>query len=468
MKWTFEQVIQATGAQPLKVVESEFTGVATDSRPTLSGELFVALKGERFDAHDFLDQAYLHGAKGLLVQHVSPETKQLAENITVFVVPDTLKAFHALAKSYHRRTGFKIVGITGSNGKTTCKEFTRTLLQPSFRVHASHGSFNNHFGVPMTILQTPPETEILVQEMGMNHSGEIADLVKIAEPEIVLVTMVGRAHIGELGSQKAVAEAKEEIYIGAPEAVGIFNLDNQFTIAMHERSLQKKRPRNLTFSAYNEKTDVHLRAHRVFVDRLEIAGRIGQTQGTATVPVVGRQNLPNVMAAACVGLALGIPEAKIWEQIPQMHTIWGRGQLIAHPVGAQIVFDGYNANPDSTAALLRTMMEIEVSGRKIAILGEMLELGEFSEMAHQEIGEITGGTIFNAVWFIGPSSAEIEKGLKKARFSGEFFHSEQVDPQMAAYFNQRIQAGDVVVIKGSRGMHLEKVLECWKIPAPKP
>jgi UDP-N-acetylmuramoyl-tripeptide--D-alanyl-D-alanine ligase len=239
-------------------------------------------------------------------------------------------------------------------------------------------------------------------------------------------------------------------------------------MAMYETSQKDGRSKSFTFSSYNEKTDVNLRSHRVFIDHLEVAGRIGSTTGAVSVPVVGRQNLPNVMGAACIGLALGMSEAAIWESLPHLQTIWGRGQLIHHPAGAQIVFDGYNSNPDSAAALLRTMMEIEVSGRKIAILGEMLELGDFSESAHQELGEIAGGTIFNAVWFIGPSAGEFEKGLKRARFTGEFFHSPNVDPSMASYFNQRVQQGDVVVIKGSRGVHLEKILEIWKISSPKP
>lgn len=463
MKWSTQELLQATQARNLSSKDVTFEGVATDSRKNLEGQLFVALKGARTDGHQYLQQAVRQGAAGLLVHEMNSETESLAKNVPVFIVSDTLLALQAMARFYRRKCNFKVVGITGSNGKTTTKEFTKTLLDKSFRVYASEGSFNNHWGVPLTLLNAPVDTQVVVQEMGMNHSGELTELAQICEPDIVVVTMVGRAHIGELGSQEAVAKAKQEIYKASPQAIGIFNMDNEHTIQMFEDEVRAGRKTMFTFSSYRPNVNVSLRAHRVWLNRIAIAGTIGKTESESEVPVMGRQNVVNIMAAASVALALGVPELDIWKRLSELKTIWGRGQIFEHKSGAQIVFDGYNANPESAILLIKNMMEIEVPGHKIAVLGDMLELGSFARKAHQELGEACGASGFHTFWFIGQHGIDFEKGLQNAKFGGEYFSSPQFDSGLAAYLHHRLQSGDVAVIKGSRGMKLERVLESWEI-----
>lgn len=469
MSWTLEQIVAATNGKVLSTVTQQFNGVGTDTRDDLSGQLFIALRGHNFDAHQFVEQALLKGAVGLLVHTESEATKKLSGKMTIVLVPDTLKALQGMAQAYRQRIGFKVIGISGSNGKTTTKEFSRDILKQKFRVHASHGSFNNQWGVPLTILSAPADTEIVIQEMGMSHLGELAALSKIAEPNVVVVTTVGRAHIGELGSQEAIAKAKEELYACNPWAIGVFNLDNEFTIPMYDRSKTAGRNKMFTFSAFRDgEVDVSMRANHVWLSEVEIIGRINKVDSKCKVSVSGRHNVINLMAASCVGLALGLTPEEIWQALPNLKTTWGRGQLLTHPVGTTIIFDGYNANPDSSSVMLRNMMEVEASGRKFAILGEMLELGSQSGALHQELGEIAGGANLNEIWFIGEHAKDFEKGLAKTRFAGRFHKSEKFDEGLAKYFQHKMQKNDVVVIKGSRGAKMEQVLANWGMNVPKP
>jgi UDP-N-acetylmuramoyl-tripeptide--D-alanyl-D-alanine ligase len=298
----------------------------------------------------------------------------------------------------------------------------------------------------------------------MNHAGEITVLAKIAKPDLVLVTMVGSAHIGELGSAAAVAAAKEELYQAAPNAMAIFNIDNQWTRAMWERDKARDRPRVLTFSAFDKEADVHLRADRIGLDHLNIVGKIVSEGPGVSVPVGGRQNVNNIMAATAIALALDMPPAQIWQQLANLKTTWGRGQLLKHSCGAQIIFDGYNANPESVTALLRGLLEIDGAGHRIAILGDMLELGPHAGRAHETIGEIAGNVQLHTIWYIGQHAKEFQAGLTKARFAGEFMHSPKMDQGLATYVSKKLSSSDLVVIKGSRGMKMEQILTSWGIP----
>ncbi len=466
MKWTRDEIIKATGAKLLSSAGEQFDGISTDSRQNLNQTLFVALKGDAFDAHEFLEQALEQGAAGILIHDQKKLNPDLLKRATVFLVDDTLTALGDLAHFYRKKCKFKVIGITGSNGKTTTKEFAREILGSSFKVHASRGSFNNHWGVPLTLLSAPEDSEIVIQEMGMNHVGELKNLARIAEPDVVLVTMVGRAHIGELGSQKIVAQAKEEIYLACPNAQAIYNLDNEWTLDMFSR--KGSRPRVITFSCFNDKADVMLRATHIHLDSLKVVGRIKDFAVEADIMVSGRQHLTNIMAAIAIGLACEMKPDAIAKQLFGLKTIWGRGQILNHTSGAKVLFDGYNSNPDSCSALLRSLLEIEVSGQKIAILGEMLELGEFASAAHHDLGELAAGVGFSQIWFIGPHAADFEKGLIAAKSKSELFSSPQFEDSIASQIAKNLKPNDIVVIKGSRGVKMEKVLESWKISAPKP
>jgi UDP-N-acetylmuramoyl-tripeptide--D-alanyl-D-alanine ligase len=463
MSWamTTDEIAEATGAVvrgPLRTVQ----GVGTDSRSDLAKKLFVALKGDRFDAHDFLNKAIDQGATAVLVHEDRPEFQDLSKRATILLVPDTLVALQQLATFWRRKNAYLVVAITGSNGKTSSKEFAYQLVRNFRPTFASAGSLNNHWGVPISILSAQPSDQVLLLEMGMNHLGEIDLLAKIAEPNIAVVTMVGTSHIGEVGSQESIAKAKEELYLAAPNALAIFNLDNNWTNRMYERTITDGRTRVLTFGSHNSRCNVALRAERMTVKGLEVVGHIGSVVGQCKVKVFGRQNIVNLMVAASIGLALGMAPELIWQNLSGISSsAWGRNQWLELRNGASVLFDAYNANPDSMTAMLKNIYEIEVNGRLILILGEMLELGSVSESAHFELGELVGKVNPSVVWFIGEHHADFARGLNQTNYRGFEYLSPTFDQKISQTIKDTLSGQDVIAVKASRGIKLETVLEHW-------
>jgi UDP-N-acetylmuramoyl-tripeptide--D-alanyl-D-alanine ligase len=453
----------ATGGRILSPQPAEFHGVGTDTRQSLDGKLFIPLKGEQFDAHDFVAKAVEQGAAAILVHHWREEWKPLLARAAFVRVDDTLQALQAFATHWRRQHGFQVIGITGSNGKTSTKEFTYALVKDSLPASASKGSYNNHWGVPLSILAAGPEHRLLILEMGMNKPGEITRLCQIAEPQVVAVTMVGRGHIGELGGVEGIARAKEEIYLAAPGAVHVFNMDNEWTLRMQARSKAKQ----IRFSSVRTDVEVNLRARRVSWDGLDLTGEIGGVAGQALARVLGRHNTVNLMAAASLALAVGVKPDAIWRRLGAIHdSSWGRNQILQLKNGARILFDAYNANPDSMTALMKNLCEMDVEGKKYLVAGDMKELGAFSETSHEEIGERAGSVGFEKIWYIGRYSDDFERGLKKTGAGPRFVASPGIDAGIAKSFFEDLKAGDLVAVKGSRGMQLEKVVESWPLTAP--
>lgn len=457
-----DEVLAATKGACLQSHKREFSGVGTDSRQELNGQLFFALLGEKFDAHEFVKQAADNGAAGVVVHCSTPAIEALKSILTVILVKDTLKALQDLAYHWRVKNKFKVVGITGSNGKTTTKEFTHTIVARHFRTSASKGSFNNHWGVPLSLLNAAPDTQVVVQEMGMNHSGELTRLVQIAVPDIVVVTMVGQSHIGELGSKEKIAQAKEEIYLGSKDAIKIFNLDNEWTINMYERA-KKTHPKDkiITFSAFRS-ADVSLRVTKMNDFRLQINGQIKGVTGEAQVQVIGRHNVVNLMASAAIGVALNIKPEDLWQDLGFCQGTWGRNQLVHLQNGAHVLFDGYNANPESMAALLKNLWELEVVGKKIVILGEMFELGKGAAQAHRELAELVARSNIDLVWFFGEHARDFEAGLKAENFAKTYYISNTYEEKLAQQIGSMIHPSDIAVIKGSRAMRMEQVLQQWQ------
>ncbi|MEQ1664863.1 MAG: UDP-N-acetylmuramoyl-tripeptide--D-alanyl-D-alanine ligase, partial [Bdellovibrionales bacterium] len=394
----------------------------------------------------------------------------------------------------------KVFAITGSNGKTSTKEFLATILAESFKVHYSKGSFNNHWGVPFSILAASKSDEVLILEMGMNHAGEISKLVEIAIPDVVLCTMVGRAHIGNFGGKQAeIAKAKEEIYLSSPNAISIFNLDDAYTRKMFvhfkKRNMRSSK-KILTFSKSKSQKicDVQLHVSSASFKGLIIEGQIGKTKKKVLVPVIGEHNVVNLMAASAMALAAKMPVSKIWKGLSKCQSEWGRNQLVQLDGGTQILFDAYNANPDSMSAMIQNIKKIQKApkkmgrdkmssdkmGRVFLVLGEMLELGDQTKKSHQELGEQVGALNCSAVWFMGESQKEFEKGFyaaqkpsgkKSARqlwaksginkINNNLIISSGYEESLAIRMRSMLNPQDVVIMKGSRGMKLEKVLLCW-------
>lgn len=460
---TITELAQAVGGQVMSAPHADFCKVGTDSRRDLSGKLFVPLKGDAFDGHNFVTKSIEAGARAVMVSEWRNEWDAFKNKVSFVKVADTLLGLQALGLHWRRKHNFKVLAITGSNGKTSTKEFLFTLLKRHLSVHASKGSFNNHWGVPLSILDAGPEHTHLILEMGMNHAGEIRRLCEISQPDVVACTMVGRAHIGELGSQEAVAAAKEEVYVSCPQATHIFNLDNEWTMRMQTTS----RARQIIFSSFKPTADVFLRAQRMDWDGLDLVGSIGGNEGRAVAKVLGRHNVVNLMCAASLALAADLTPSQVWEGLATIQDqAWGRNQIVALQNGARVLFDAYNANPDSVQALIKNIFEMEITGRRFLVLGDMRELGTFGVAAHEEIGERAAAIPFEAVYFVGEFAAAFKSGFEKVRKNIPFFSSAKVDAALSHKMLSMLEPGDLIAIKGSRGMQLEHVLDGWPLTTP--
>ena len=306
--------------------EITFNGLTKDTREqNLKGKLYVAIKGQNFDGHDYVQEALNKGCSGALVQKdVSCER---TENQFLVSVSDTLSALQRFAESWRLTMPAKIIALTGSNGKTTTKDFIKTLLESQFKGLATEGNLNNHIGVPLTLARLKPSHQFGVIEMGMNHKGEIRDLVQIAHPDFALVTNVGKAHLEGLKELKHVAAAKREIYQYSDNATCIYNLDNKWTLEAFEKHSGKTQP--VSFSAKNSSADVSFKETAMTLGEIQFEGRIGTVSGHARVKIFGRHHLENLMAASATALAFGMRPEDIWKTLPNcgQTSAWGRGRF---------------------------------------------------------------------------------------------------------------------------------------------
>ena len=457
------------------LTDSVFHGVGTDTRVDLSGLLFFALVGDAHDAHDYISAAIAKNAAGFVIHRPLTEAEVAACEIraaatgmpiVAIVVKDTLVALQQLSKHWRHKCRAMILGITGTNGKTSTKEFTAALLSTRFKVQWSKGSFNNHWGVPISLLSIQPDHDVAVIEMGMNHPGELKLLSKLVDADAVVCTMVGRGHLEGVGSIEGAALAKSEIYEYAPRnATFIFNLDNEHTNAMMSRFAVDGR-RVVTFSESREGAGagvVSFRVKSMTADSLEIEGDIKGVAGSARVPVFGRHNVTNLMAAASLALVAGMSPQEIWTALPQCRSAWGRNQWVQLKSGARVLFDGYNANPESMAAAIENSHLVLESGsfkRGIAVLGEMRELGAHAATLHEEMGRQLRSAGFQEIIFVGPSHRSVERGLKSEDAKSPVgIFSSSYEEKIAEALRKKLAPGDYVLIKGSRGMSLEIFLE---------
>lgn len=455
---SLDQIQQAVNGKILSQFEQSFKSVGTDSRKDLTGQLFIALKGDAFDAHEFLLQAQKKGAAALLISHLPDSQKEILKHTTVIQVDDTLKALQNLGHWVRKQMPAKILALTGSNGKTSTKEFTAQILSGFKNVHYSQGSFNNHWGVPFSLLDLEKNHEVAVIEMGMNHKGEITELVKIAEPDVVVCTMVGRAHIEFFGTQDKIAEAKQEIYLhSSAQSTAIFNLDNPYTKKMWEIEKQKNPKRPVLVFSETEKADVQLKLASVSFEGLQLKGQIAGVSGDVFVPIFGKHNVTNLLAAASLAMAAGLKPEQIWLGLKNCQSHWGRNQKVKLKSDAIALFDAYNANPDSMEALLENVKVISAP-RKIGVFGQMRELGNLSQAFHEKLGQQVGLSGFKKVFFYGEDVESFKKGLVASGFNGPAFLERDFHESLAAQLSSDIQKNDFLVFKASRGLKLERML----------
>src|SRR5215475_9963906 len=423
--------------------------VGTDSRTIKPGELFVALRGENFEGHDFVEVSAKSGATGALVD--LKWAGNVSNNFALLRASDTLQAYQALATNYRRSLALKVLAITGSNGKTSTKDFAASVLARRFRVTKTEGNFNNHVGLPRTILEATSEDEIAVWEIGMNHPGEIAALSKIAAPDAAIITNIGVAHIEFMGSREAIATEKGAL-AEAVEAQGtvILNADDPFSEEIAARTRAKVIFAGITGGG------VRAIEIRQSADGSEFTIVEGAHRCRAQLPVAGSHMVQNALLAIAAGRAFGLSIEECAAGLSAAPLTKARLQ-IKEIGGVQFLDDSYNANPDSMKAALRTLLELDAAGKRIAVLGEMRELGAESERGHRDVGEAAATFGVDQLITIGDAAELIARGARSAglaKVSSVRSTGEAVD-----LLGQIAESGDLVLIKGSRAARTEEVIE---------
>ena len=451
----FDQIYNALNSEKsldpkiVKPTLRDIKGFSTDTREDLTNKTFFAIKGDTFDGSDFLLDAIKKDASLL----VCPKTKtpNTIDDVGIIAVEDTIKAYQVLASYVVELYKPKIVGITGSNGKSTSKAMLHTIVKKSFNCEVSEKSFNNHIGVPHTLLKTGKNTEVVIVEMGTNRKGDIENLVQIAKPEITVVTNVSNSHLKGLGSISGVAKEKEQIYKTAK--VGIFNLDNEWTKKMYNSFKGEK----ITFSTKSD-ADIVLKVSDMKMDYLDISGSIFGISNKARLEIFGRHNVYNVLTASGLALALGMEPSSIWNALPEIKTIWGRNQKVLLKNKATVIFDGYNSNPSSVMALLENAKILSSNHRIFLFLADMLELGDKSNQFHKEIGQSCGKLPFEAIFFVGCGAKAFETGVKDSGFKKSLVIFDSYKQDLAIRLEDMLKEGDILFVKGSRGLKLENLI----------
>ncbi len=428
----------------------EIRGVSIDSRNIKAGELFVALKGPRFDGHDFVSEVIRKGAWGALVERSMPA--QGPGNI--LSVENTLVALQEMSRLHRNKFSIPLVGVTGSNGKTTTKEMLAGIMARRGPVLKNEGNLNNHIGVPLTLLRLEARHRAAVVEMGMSAPGEIALLARLASPDVGVITNVGPAHLEFLGSMDRVAEAKAELLAGLkPGGTAVLNADDRFFPA-----IKGKWSGRVSSFGIEQKADVTASNIRIGRDFTECTIRAEGGTAAIRLPVVGRHNVYNALAASAAALSAGASLNDVKAGLdgfipPAMRSEIKRIQ------GRTVLADYYNANPGSMRAAIETLVTLKEGGKAVAVLGDMLELGEAAPEAHREVGRTAARLGVDILIAVGEQSRPVLEGAHEAGMPKSSLFPAGSHEEAAGLLRRSSRDGDAVLIKGSRGMKMEKILE---------
>lgn len=450
-RFTIDEIITATDAVCLQngaVTQVEFVG--TDSRHVTAGMLFVPLKGERFDGHDYIEMAVREGAAAVLTDRpIRVEDKTVA----VLQVADTRLALQRLAGYHRRRFGIDVVAVTGSNGKTTTKELIASVLAQQFRVRKTEKNYNNEIGMAMTLLQLEPADEICVVEMGMRGRGQIRELAQMAMPTIGVVTNVGVAHLELLGSRQEVALAKRELIEALPpNGTAVLNYDDE-----RVRQMEQVVAGRTVRYGFDSGAVVQAMDAEYGIGKTKFVCRVFDEVYPVVLPMIGKHNVYNALAAIAVGRVLGISETKIQKGL-QSATHVGMRQEIERYGDITFINDAYNANPDSLRSSLASLEQVG-DGRKIAVLGNMYELGGAAAKAHREIGMHLTDYGIAAVITVGDLAAELADGAREVGIAATACATAE---EAVRALHRTVRAGDIVLVKGSRSMQMEQLITAWK------
>src|SRR6218665_569092 len=450
VRFSDEQVVQAAGATRRGGMAAGVQAPRTDTRALTPGCLFVALQGERFDAHDFLARAAQGGATGAVVKR-GRALPPLPEGFALYEVEDTLQALGALGRAHRERFRIPVGAVGGSNGKTTTKEMVGAILSMRGPALKTEGNFNNEIGVPLTLLRLEPSHVAAVVELGMNQPGEMTRLTRVARPDAAVITVVQPEHLEGLGSLEGVAEAEGEMFRELPpESVAVVNLDDALIPAQAARS----RAKQLTFGRH---PDAQVRLAQVTPrgrQGLDMTVRYQGQDWPVRLGFVGEHNALNATGAFALAVALGYSPDECVKGLETARPYARRLNVMDGPHGITVVDDCYNANPASMGAALDTLRSlVGPGGRAVAVLGDMLELGPGELEEHARLGGLVAARA-ELVAFFGPRSRQ---GLDAAGLGDRAAHFTEVEP-LLAWLQPKLKAGDVVLVKASRGMRLERVV----------
>ncbi len=435
----------------------KFEGVSIDSRTMEPGQLFFCIKGENFNGHDFIEDVIKNKAAGVVIADRGKlPDKSLLERMRAFAVevPDTITALQDLA-GYHRNTfSVHLIGVTGTNGKSTTKEMIASVVKMKYPLLKTEGNLNNHIGLPLTLLGLNKFHKAAVLEMGMSAAGEIARLAEIAKPRIGVITNISEAHMIHLKSLQDIQKAKGELFKALPQqGTAIINADDPLIPAL----IDKLRVRKITFGIENKADVMATDIRPAAISGYDFTLNVKDKKIPVTLPLIGRFNIYNALAAAAVGHALGISLEMMKTGLSARHKLSQRGESTRYK-NMTLLNDTYNANPQSMREAMKTLKEYQVSGKKFLVIGDMLELGDNAEAAHRQLGAETAQQKFHFLVTVGELAGIAGKAAAQSGMGDDHVkcfdsHQEAID-----FLKKTSQPGDCLLFKGSRGAHMEKVV----------
>ena len=451
--WTSDDIQKAT--KGTVIAPFSVNNVLIDSRDIRGGELFVALKGPKFDGHDYVSQALDRGAAGALVDHVPDNLKDLPKTFPLIVVEDVLQALNELAAAARARSTAKIIGVTGSFGKTSLKDALRHVLEKQGPTLATERSFNNHWGLPLTLARLHPDHKYAVIEMGMNNLGEISSHSKLVQPHIALITNTGDAHIGKLGSVENIARAKGEIFDGLTTGgtAILWAQDNAFE--GHKQQAHSQKASLLSFGDAREDDGADFQAtHALTATGLEVSVAHGGEEKYITLPTFSTHWARNCAAVAACLQGLDLPWASSLSALKYLSFPKGRGNILTPHNTLTVLDESYNAAPTTMEYALKSLVNMgEVTKRRtIAILGDMLELGEESADYHKKMAKMPGFFHIAKVYCCGSEMEHLYSVLPNVQKGG--FAKEPRD--LVKEVLKQAMPGDIYLVKGSRGQWAER------------
>ncbi|MGN6464653.1 MAG: UDP-N-acetylmuramoylalanyl-D-glutamyl-2,6-diaminopimelate--D-alanyl-D-alanine ligase [Rhizobiaceae bacterium] len=457
--WTSDAMVEAMGGRPLGRLPDAVSGISIDTRTLAPGDAFFAIRGERHDGHDFATAAHVAGAGLLVVSEAKlPALGRLS--VPMIVVPDVLAGLVKLGEAARARSSAKIIAVTGSVGKTTTKEALRHVLSTAGRVHASDKSFNNHWGVPLTLARMPADCDYAVFEIGMNHAGEIRPLVKLVRPHIAVVTLIAEAHLGHFKNLAEIARAKAEIFEGVvPGGAALLNRDDAH-FALLQKLARAAGVKKIRGFGQDPRSDYRLESCELGAGASHITANIAGRAIEADIGAPGRHIVQNALAVLGVAHLAGVDLDKVAGALASLSAERGRGMRLRlrHPKGEFALIDeSYNANPASMQAAISLLdaAEVEGNGRRIAVLGDMLELGSHSRDLHSALADVIAGTRTDLVLLAGKEMKALAESLPAGMQSQYRDSVEEIIPLVI----KTVRPGDTVMVKSSNGAGFSRLVD---------